>query len=437
MNQSQNQTQNQYTRINNIEHFELDYTIYKALIRPISDLISILYDVAKNVHEYVDTDERLQTSLDGYSSDTLRTRSTLLYDILGDCVRSYNIYKQNPNQFNSQSWGGEYPQLDIKNINNSSLINDIGGVIIFFSLYYHPDENENRQRYTYIHDFQEAVYQFCNKLIHSPEEIGLSQELLSTVPDKLSNNTILDIVTYSMSQNNNQNNNINNRNNNQNYNNYMNQNNNQNGLPNNNSHSIVKNYNTALNTSSVKKCFDPLLANEKNIINEDAVLYILNKQNKIIRTICIDEDSFNGILINKSNLFYQCKPTVPQGSLYIPPSAVLPTRLRKIAIDIIAYVYENQAKQIQLGRKYILTPTDTPVGRIASYGTIRGNSVVSAEHCQNNYPNDFIYDIQEYSESTTGGKRRKTKKLKKTQKAKKIKKATKVNSKLKKTKRRD
>lgn len=413
-----NQNQNQNTEIYNVENFSLDYQGYKALIRPISDLISVLWDVTKNTNEYIEgynnSEELLEQSIFGYCTETIENRKSLLYEILVDCVKSYNVYKQTPTQFNVESWGGEYPKLDIENINNETLRDKIESIIVFFSLCYHPDEN--RQRYLYVKEFQEAFYILSEILLNNPERVGLSEGILATVPNKIRNSVILDIVSYSMGSHNNNYNNYNNQN--RNYNNQMNENQG-NGLPNNNTHCNVKNYtNTSLNTSAVKQCFDPLLANEKNIIHEDAVLYILNKQNKIIRTICIDEDSYNGILVNDANIFYQCKPSVPQGSLYIPPDAVLPTRLRKIAIDIIIYVYENQAKQIQLGRKYVLIPTQEKVGRIASYATVRGNSVVSAEHCQNNYNNDYIYDIQEYTEpvTTVGGKRKIRKTYKKTYK---------------------
>ena len=410
---------NSNTRLHNLENPSIDYQTYKALIHPISDLISIIYDAGKNVLEYVDTQIRLEQSINGYSQQTLIIKDTALYDILIDCVKSYNLYKTNPSQYNSESWGGEYPLLPIENINNSKLQKRITDIFAFFSLYYNPEENTLALRNHYQIKFEEAVFNLCENLLYTPDDVGLSDNILKEIPDKLRDSEILDIVVYSSGENN-QNNlrmfHLNNANNNNNYNNNNNNNMNvnnsrYNGLPNNTIHNMIVNYNTPLNTKNVKMCFDPLLANDKNILHEDAVLYILNKKNKIIRTICIDEDSYNGILVNKANLFYRCKPSVPQGALFISPSSVVPSRLRKIATDIVMYVYENQAKKIKLGRKYVFTPTQEKVGRIASYATVRGNSVVSAEHCQNNYENDFIYEIQEYIETTneltiTGGKRK-------------------------------
>jgi hypothetical protein len=226
--------------------------------------------------------------------------------------------------------------------------------------------------------------------------------MLNTIPDRIKHSTILDIIATA---NYNSSNNVSNTSSNTSINNEgpINEEayNESAILPNNNTHSNINSYSANINTKNVKQCYDPLMANNKNISSDDATLYILNKENKVIKAMCIDEDSYDGMLKNDEMIFYQCKPSVPPTSLFIQPKDVLSTRLRRLATDIVVYVYENQAKQIKLGRKYILVPTDVQVGRIASYPTVRGNSVVSAEHCQNNYSNEFIYEIKEYN--ITGG----------------------------------
>jgi len=174
-------------------------------------------------------------------------------------------------------------------------------------------------------------------------------------------------------------------------------------MPNNDAFNIINKNKNVKNGMNSEQCFDPLMATNSDIIPGSTILYILNAAGKVIRTICLDEDSMTGLLKGTNNIFYQCKASVPQGSLFIGKSNVHPTRLRKIATDIIVYVYENQVKRIEAGKKYILTPTDKVVGRIASYDVVNGGTVVSADHCQNDYKNDMIHEIKEY---IAGGKRR-------------------------------
>jgi hypothetical protein len=162
---------------------------------------------------------------------------------------------------------------------------------------------------------------------------------------------------------------------------------------------------TPLNTRTVKSanliktCYNPLAANYENIAGEReagvATIYIANTSNTITKALCLDEDSLTGYLRGKASIFFKCLPTVSERALYIRPEDTTQEPLRRIAFDIICYVYEKDAKKIRLGKSYIFIPSQTPVGRIVSQKVLNGNSVVSAEHCQNDYSRDYIYDIKE------------------------------------------
>ena len=193
--------------------------------------------------------------------------------------------------------------------------------------------------------------------------------------------------------------------------------NNNNSNNNSNNKIILNTTNNAYEGMNTKQCFDPLMANNSNIDPDSAILYILNNQKKVIRTVCLDETSLRGYLKNDDTLFYRCKPTVPKGALFIQPRDILPDGIRKIALDIIVYVYDHESKYIKPKRSYILLPTDEPVGRIASRSVVMGGTVVSADHCQTDYSKDFIYKIKEFRPQT-GGKRGRRGYLKKTQKKK-------------------
>jgi hypothetical protein len=394
------------TVVNNIDDVSIDYQDYKKLMRPISDIISVLWDVTNNVMDTVTTESRFKKAIYGYCQETLQDKNTLLYKIIVNCIKSYNKYKKSPNSFNN-SIETVYPVLNAENVDNEKLRTNIEDILYNFSWYisivhYHGSENINIDE-EYLEGFQTYVHNLCITIYDYPSKYGLSVELLNAIPDLLKHSVILDIVAHSVNNNNNTNNNSSNNggpnnewHNEESYNEY-------NTLPNNNTHTNINSYTSNINTKNVKQCYDPLMATNKNISDDDLILYISNKENKIVKAMCIDEDSFDGMLKNDEMIFYQCKPSVPQSALFIQPKDVFPTRLRRLATDIVVYVYENQAKKIELGKKYILVPTDIQVGRIASYPTVRGNSVVSAEHCQNNYSNEFIYEIKEYG--TNGGKR--------------------------------
>jgi hypothetical protein len=155
------------------------------------------------------------------------------------------------------------------------------------------------------------------------------------------------------------------------------------------------------------ECYDPLMASYtplKNVDNgETAILHVLNREGHRIKSYCFDKDTIDGLLGDADNVFYRCKSTVPSTATMITAAHIHPQRLRKIAMDVIMYVYENQAKKIQPGRTYIFVPTEEVVGRIASYRVVQGHSIVSREHCQNTYNSDYVYDVREIASASKEG----------------------------------
>lgn len=159
------------------------------------------------------------------------------------------------------------------------------------------------------------------------------------------------------------------------------------------------------------KCIDAIMFDETTK-QDKATVHILNLKNEIIRSFCFDSDALQGYFRGNDNIFYQCKQHVPISALQIHTNDVYPTKFRRIAFDIILYMYENQAKHIQLGKEYFLKPTNRTVGRIASYGVVQGKSVVSADHCQNLYNNDVFYELYENIYPVPSrGKTKQTKKI--------------------------
>ncbi len=151
-------------------------------------------------------------------------------------------------------------------------------------------------------------------------------------------------------------------------------------------------------------CYDPIMASNtpiKNLDESSTIFYVSNKNGKIIKIYCLDTESLNSLITGNDSIFYKCKDTVPMTATMIRTNSVLPMRLRKISMDIVMYVHENQARNIISGKKYIFIPTEENVGRIASYNVVKGRNIVSRDHCQNNYANDFIYNIEEYDPLTT------------------------------------
>ncbi len=151
-----------------------------------------------------------------------------------------------------------------------------------------------------------------------------------------------------------------------------------------------------------KKCVDPVLYETQDIDMTTAILHIVgNDGKKIVRTYCLDADSLKGYLGDLSMVFYKCRPEVKPGAIMIRPENVFPTRIRRLPFDFAVYVYESEIQQIQAGKQYVLVATDNAVGRIASHSVITGGEVVSAQHCQNNYTQDFIYSVKEVGKLPT------------------------------------
>lgn len=165
------------------------------------------------------------------------------------------------------------------------------------------------------------------------------------------------------------------------------------------------------------ECYDPYMAMMTDIADNQVQFYIFNKpvgntEPSLAGVACIDNETEDGgqtlslykkFLEDITYLYYQCKPTVPRGSLFITRNDVNPEPLRRLALDRNIYVYESQVKKIQAGKKYALIPTDTKVGRIASEALIQTGNAVSAEHCQTLYE-DTIHEIFEMA-ATQGGVR--------------------------------
>ena len=80
--------------------------------------------------------------------------------------------------------------------------------------------------------------------------------------------------------------------------------------------------------------------------------------------------------------------------------------LVRLPLDRNIYVDTLNAKMLQVGKSYVLWPTENTVGRIASKSLLDGGSAVSADHCQTKF-SDSIYEIYEV---TASGGRRKTRK---------------------------
>lgn len=143
-----------------------------------------------------------------------------------------------------------------------------------------------------------------------------------------------------------------------------------------------------------QKCYDPVMYNTVSLDKSGAVLYVTDNT-KITNVYCLDSDSLKGYFGDNSAVYYQCKPEVKPGALMIRPENVYLKKIRRIPLDYNIFVYENDAQKIKLGKQYVLSPTNAAVGRIASHNVIMGGSVVSAEHCQNNYDKTLLYSIKE------------------------------------------
>jgi hypothetical protein len=372
---------------NNIDRsIKITYPIYKQLVGPISDLISYAVDLKRELLELNDNEEddpcfiKYAMRIMDPEEYNGRTRLNEIVDI---------IISQYHSAANNNLQPRFYPLLPISEINNAKLLDRLSILL---------DSYDKDNSIGFGLHLQGIAY---NLIYNSETSYEIPRHIIESIPNRVKYTAVMDIITSCSNQNNNYNS-YNNSNNN--LNNY-----NVNNMPNNTQFNTINSNSTPKNGMNSKQCFDPLMAINTNITPGSTILYITNAANKVIRTVCLDEDSFTGVLMGTNSLFYQCKDSVPVGSIFIGKSNVHPTRLRKIATDIIVYVYENQVKRITPGKKYILTPTEKPVGSIASYDVVNGGTVVSADHCQNNYKNDMIHEIKEY---IAGGKRRRITKKK-------------------------
>ena len=159
------------------------------------------------------------------------------------------------------------------------------------------------------------------------------------------------------------------------------------------------------------KCFDPIAYNNNVAINENttkemAIVYIQDTNNATLTTGCLDEASLEAYKTLDEYVFYRCKDSVPMSSLSITKNSVEPTKYRLLNFDRRIYVKDSEAQKLEVGKQYILRPTNEPLGRIASHDIIFGSRIaVSAVHCG---PADgsMIYKIYEVDGNTTGGRRK-------------------------------
>jgi len=144
------------------------------------------------------------------------------------------------------------------------------------------------------------------------------------------------------------------------------------------------------------QCFDPYMVMNDDITADMAVLHVYDpEKRKVTTSICVGEDAFEAFFKGKDNLAYRCKPHVPKTAIMIPPNNVEHVPLRKIAANVVVYMYESEARKVQMGHQYILKPIMETVGRLASRNVVLGGSVVSDAHCQNEIK-DPMYEVLEY-----------------------------------------
>lgn len=161
------------------------------------------------------------------------------------------------------------------------------------------------------------------------------------------------------------------------------------------------------------KCTDATMYTNNDIDKLSTKIYIANNKNEIIRIYCIDDDAFDSYFKGSDNIVYECKDSVPNSSLMISENDIIHKPFRRLAFEFNIYVYEKQVKQIQKGKSYILKPTSTILGRIASHSVVMGGTLVGALHCQPTMGNDFVYNISEYNIKNGGYKKKNSKNSKK------------------------
>jgi len=215
----------------------------------------------------------------------------------------------------------------------------------------------------------------------------------------------INLIRY-YNENNNENTNENNNENNENY--------NENGNSSENNNNTKSNFpavsagplGTTTITEAPKQCFDPIMLNTANIVenNDTLIIYVRNKAGKITNSYCVDADYLTKKMQSDSEVFYKCKDDVKMSAHFIQPKNVhYDSPLQRIAMDIHYFTKRDQCQKMQLGKSYVLQETDEPVGRIASRAVVKGASIVSAKHCGPDEPG-HLYEILEVVK--TGGRRK-------------------------------
>ena len=114
----------------------------------------------------------------------------------------------------------------------------------------------------------------------------------------------------------------------------------------------------------------------------------------------LDEGSLTHYTKDNEFKLYRCREGTPLTSLYIRERHVdMTSPIRIFQFEFPVHVLDQQAQLIQPGRTYRLTPTAEVLGQVASHATIRGESVVSGNHCQE-MKTDRMYKIEEIPRSS-------------------------------------
>ncbi len=171
----------------------------------------------------------------------------------------------------------------------------------------------------------------------------------------------------------------------------------------------------AMETPDATECFDPYMASTVDIADNQVLFYIYkqqpNQEPEFVTAACIDNETeengqivqlYRKFLDSQEYVYYKCLPTVPQTAIFIGLHQIEPEPLRRLTLSQNIYVFENQARHIEAGKKYALIPTENRVGRIVSKSLLQTGEAVSAEHCQTNYQ-DKIYEIYEMIAPATQG----------------------------------
>jgi hypothetical protein len=165
------------------------------------------------------------------------------------------------------------------------------------------------------------------------------------------------------------------------------------------------------------KCFEPIMAlTNINISSENVTFYIANAKGKISSITCLDEDSLQMYKTSRDYKSHQCtldtNPStgLPMTSLSVSRKHIIGSPLRRLELGQKVYVLDSEFKNVEVGKAYLLEPTQKTIGRIVSESMLKTGHAVSADHCQTVFK-DPIYSISEISVMTGGKhKRRATRK---------------------------